>query len=410
MKDRIEKLGEERLEWVQLPSRKQVMERVIGLWNPTVTPEEVTIDQALGRIAAEDTYAVHNVPVVRASSMDGVAVKSELFEQGVPDISSWSLGNEYVRADTGDDFPDIYDAVIPIEQVTLKHKKLIAIEEGCAVQPGRNIVSQGSYLKKGDLLVKKGTKLSPSNLASLAYGGITKILAIKSPKIVFIPTGSELVPAGTPLERGKNTDSNSILVGHMLKEMGADAICYPIVRDDSEALERALDTGLADADIVIINGGSSKGEEDYNARLLKLRGEIICHGVAAAPGKPICIAMIDQKPVVNLPGPSLAAYYGLDWCIRGLVNHFFGTSPAMRAKIRAELQEDIMYPTGMEILCKMELWQVDGAWKTRQAPFRKSTVVENLSAPGQFITDPDRDGRYKAGEVLEVEIIQQIHP
>lgn len=117
------------------------------------------------------------------------------------------------------------------------------------------------------------------------------------------------------MERGKNTDSNAILVRHMSKEMGAEAVCHPIVRDDSEALERALDTGLAEADIVIINGGSSKGEEDYNARLLKVRGDIICHGVAAAPGEPICIAMINQKPVVNLPGPSLATYYGLDWCI-----------------------------------------------------------------------------------------------
>lgn len=78
----------------------------------------------------------------------------------------------------------------------------------------------------------------------------------------------------------------------------------------------------------------------------------------------------------------------------------------MRARIKAELQEDIKYPSGMEILCKMELWQEGEEWKTRQAPFRKSTVVENLSAPGQFITDPDREGLYKAGEALEVEMIQ----
>lgn len=406
MKDKIEKLGEERLEWANLPSRKQVMGQVLGLWNPTAPWEALAINQAFGRITAEDVIAVHNVPVVRASSMDGIAVKTELFLQGVPDVTSWIPGKEYVRADTGDDFSDKYDAVIPIEQVTLKNKKLISIQEDCTVQPGRNIVPKGSYLKRGELLVKKGTKLSPSNLASLAYGGITEINVIKPPKIVFIPTGSELVPAGTPLERGKNIDSNSILVRHMIGEMGAEAVCYPIIKDDSAALERALDAGLAEADIVIINGGSSKGEEDYNARLLKLRGEVICHGVAAAPGKPICIAMIGRKPVINLPGPSLAAYYGLNWCIRGLINSYLGISPEMRPRIKAVLQEDIIYPPGMEILCKMELWQEGGEWKTRQVPFRKSTVVENLSASGQFITDPDRNGVHKTGEILEVEIIQ----
>ncbi len=394
------------MEWTNLPSRKKVLEQIFSLWKPEVQCEHVGLDDAIGRIYAEDALSVHDIPVVRASAMDGIGVISELFKDGIPDISQWVQGIEYVRADTGDDFPDEYDAVIPIEQLRFQDKTILEIDRDCFVSPGKNIVSKGSYLRKGELLVKKGTKLTPSDLAALAHGGITSVLVLKKPRVAFIPTGNELVPAGIPLKRGKSVDSNSILVRHTLNEAGAEPHCYPVVKDDSGQAKAVLNEALSSADIVIINGGSSKGEEDYNARLIKERGDFICHGGAAAPGKPMCISIINQKPVINLPGPSLAAYYGLDWCIKGLINHFLGISREYRRCIDAVLQEDIRYAKGMEILCKMELWQEDdGVWKTRQVPFRKSTVIENLTSPGQLITNPARDG-YTAGQTVKVEIIR----
>lgn len=389
-------------EW---PSRKKLLEILASEWKPQIKTETVQVEDAIGRIAAEDVFSVHNLPVVRASAMDGIGVISSMFQEGVPETQKWRPGKEYERADTGDDFDDRYDAVIPIEQVVILEDGGILLSDEVKVKSGMNIRPCGSMLAKGDLLVKRWTKLTPSDLAALVMGGISEISVTKKPVAAFIPTGSELIPAGQKLIRGKNIDSNSILVKHMLLEMGAAPLCYPIVSDDPQRLEQALENALEQADIVILNGGSSKGGEDYNASLLKKKGHVLCHNVAAAPGRPICVALIDNKPVINLPGPSIACYYSMDWCIRFVVNTLLHQAGLKRKTISACLSEDIYSGQGMEILCKMEISKSDQGYKARQISFRESSVANSLIAPGQFITNPEIS-KQPAGSILEIELLR----
>lgn len=391
------------------PSRAEVLERLFAAWTPKLKKEEVTTEAAIGRITAEDLFAVHSLPVVRASAMDGIGVTASSFKDGYPDTKLWRPCCEYVRADTGDDFDDRYDAVIPIEDVTILEDGGLRLSEGIRVEPGMNIRPMGSYIAKGELLVRSGTKLTPSDLAALVMGGIERLWVMKKPVAAFIPTGSELVRAGSRPERGQNIDSNSILVKHMLLEMGAAPVIYPVVRDDREELERALMEGLSQADVVIINGGSSKGGEDFNAELLKQKGQVLCHNVAAAPGRPMCVAVIGGKPVINLPGPSIACYYGMDWCVGAVIGRMFERSIPRRRTVTVRLAEDICYHKGMEILCKMEIWNKGQGYEARQVPFRASSILENLTAPGYFVTDPGKDC-HKAGELLEVELLREEEP
>lgn len=388
------------------PSRQEVYDKIHAAWQPAPVTEQISVVDALGRVTAEDLTAIHGLPVVRASSMDGIGVSSVMFAQGIPDTSTWQRGREYDRTDTGDDFDDRYDAVIAIEMVTELASGGIQIDQAVTVKKGMNIRPASSYFAKGDPIVHKGSVLTPSDLAALVMGGITTITVIRKPVVAFIPTGSELIPAGEIPGRGKNIDSNSILVANMLPEMGAVSHCFPIVKDNWSALESTLSQALDQADIIILNGGSSKGGEDYNADLLKAKGTLLCHNVAAAPGRPICIAVIDGKLVINLPGPSIACYYGMDWCVRFAVNTWLMQPMPKRRTIPVRLTEDITYHTGMEILCKMEIRKTAEGYEGRQAPFRASTVIENLVAPGQFITDPRRNC-HPAGEVVMVELLKE---
>lgn len=390
----------------QWPSREEVLKRLFSAWKPTVKTEVIPVDQAIGRIAAANIRSAHGLPVVRASSMDGIGVTAAMFQNGIPDMSQWRPGREYVRADTGDDFADKYDAVIPIEAVTILPGGGIQLKEPIVINPQMNIRPHGSFFTEDELLVKRWTKLTPSDLAVLVMGGIKTVSVTVKPTAAFIPTGSELIPAGAEPARGKNIDSNTILVKHMLLEMGAKPLCFPIVKDVPADLKWTLEDALQKADFVIINGGSSKGEEDFNADLLKEKGEVLCHNAAAAPGRPICAAIIDGKPVINLPGPPVACYYGMDWCIRAVVNAILHQAEPERKTIPVRLAEDICYDKGMEILCKMELWKTPQGYEGRQVPFRASTIVENLAAPGHFITDPDTNC-HKAGEILEVELLRE---
>lgn len=387
------------------PSRKEVMEKIEQTLKYEPKVETILVDEALNRIAAEDIFSKLSVPVVRASCLDGVAVKSERFKNGMPDTSNWIKGIDFVRADTGDDFSDEYDAVIRIECVDLKDDGHIEILDEVDIEPGSGIKPAGCTIKEGELLVKKGTPLRAVELSALVMGGVMKIPVYKKPMIAFIPTGDELIAPGEVLSRGKTVDSNSILAKSLLTEFGAEPILYPIVQDDKKALKTALLDAMSKADMVLINGGSSLGSEDYNAKLLEEMGEIVSHGVLAAPGKPVCIGFINNKPVINIPGPPGAIYYVMDWLVRGMICKMLRLPVATKKTVRALLIEDINTPFNVEILCKMNtVKREDGSYETYQVPFKKSTASATLCSNSAYVTKPGTSGN-KAGEYIEVELL-----
>lgn len=389
----------------QLPTRKLIIKTLLEKWNPEKQTEMISIDNALNRVLAKDYEALYSIPVVRASAMDGVAVISDRFENGIPDTSDWVLGEDFSRADTGDDFDDRYDAVIPIEDVSISEDGKLSINDSICVKPNMNIRPAGSTIHKGEPVGRTNRRLQSFDLACLAMGGITEIEVYKKPRVAFLPTGSELVPLGQDVPRGKNIDSNSILVKNMLIEMGAEPILYPITRDSKDELNHILDCALADADIIIISGGSSKGEEDFNARILEERGAALFHWVAAAPGKPMCVAMIDNKPVINIPGPPVAMFYGMDWCIRELVNKMLHLPMPKRCKIKGELTAEIAAPSNMEILCLMDIEQTDEGYKVKQKKWRGGSMVDTLSAGATYITELGTAVK-NPGEIIEVTLLR----
>lgn len=389
----------------QLPTRKLIVETLLEKWNPEKQTETISIDNALNRVLARNYEALYAIPVVRASAMDGVAVISERFENGIPDTSGWKPDEDFSRADTGDDFDDRYDAVIPIEDVSISDDGKISINDNVSVKSNMNIRPAGSTIQKGETVGRENRRLQSFDLACLAMGGITEIEVYKKPRVAFLPTGSELVPLGQDVTRGKNIDSNSILVKNMLIEMGAEPILYPITKDSKDELNHVLDSALHDADIIIISGGSSKGEEDFNARILEERGAALFHWVAAAPGKPMCVAIIDNKPVINIPGPPVAMFYGMDWCIRELVNKMLHLPMPKRCKIKGELTAEIAAPPGMEILCLMDIEQTDEGYKVKQKKWRGGSMVDTLSAGATYITELGTAVKHP-GEIIEVTLLR----
>lgn len=388
---------------MKMMTRHEALELLYEKWNAQCGEETVSLEECFGRILAEDVSAGYSIPMVRASSMDGIAVRSELFTEGIPDTSSWKLGQDYVRADTGDDFDDAYDAVIAIENVELLPDGGVKIAEGVSVEKHANVRPAGSTLKKGDVLVRSGARLRSEDVACIAMSGRNQVKVRKKPVVAFIPTGSELIPAGEQLQRGQNFDANSHLAASMLREMGAEPLLLPIVRDQKDELRDALKSALSQSDIVIINGGSSKGGEDFNTRLLEEEGELICHGVRAVPGRPMGIAVIDGKPVINLSGPVLAAFYGLDWCVRSLVCTMLDVPYSLRTRVSVMLEEDLHTPSYMELLVRMNVCRKGPYYTGYSANAHAENTAEVIASNALFISEIDRDF-YPAGSWIEVEL------
>ena len=201
-------------------------------------------------------------------------------------------------------------------------------------------------------------------------------------------------------------DTNSLLVRETIKQLGAEPLCLPIVPDDYEPILEALDSALIKADIIILGGGSSKGAEDFSATLLHQRGKVLCHGAQAVPGKPLCVAMIQGKPVINLPGPFMAAYHGLEWLVNALVSHFLMQPKQARQTVKATLTQPVEGSERFSMLLVVEVSRKrdgSGYWATPYN-FKKIPMSRTVAANGQYMTKLGES--LPAGSEIEVELLR----
>lgn len=226
------------------------------------------------------------------------------------------------------------------------------------VKSGDGIRKAGSLIHKGDMIARRGDRITSSGIAALAMGN----------------------------------------------EMGADVICYPIVKDVKQDLANALEKAAKTADIVIINGGSSKGGEDYNTMLLGELGELVQHGVSAVPGRPMAFAVMERKAVINLPGPNMAAYFGMNWCVRRLIEHWYHLEPWSPIMIEGILMDELPAGGPVEILHKLKICLSDqGEYLLYPLDFRRGNAAECLTANAQYVTKIFEKVHPK-GSILRVEI------
>ena len=398
-----------KFEYDEALERADALKKLCEAWAPEPETEVVSLAEAQGRYAATDLRALVTLPVKRSARMDGYAIHSETFANGEPDASDWKEGVDYVRADTGDDFPDEYDAVISVESVEFNdHGGFSIVRHDMDVKPGEGVSQRGSLVTEGQLVVKANTRLTAELVAAPAVAGYAQVSVIKPITVAYLPTGDELVPWGSYPARGQNIEANSLLVSGMLREWGARCICYPIVVDDEKNLEAALDRALEAADLVLINGGSSRGGADYNATMLQRRASYFVHGVRAVPGRPVGMSMIDGTPVVNVPGPVNAAWLCMDWLVRGLVACWFGAPVVARPTVKARLAEDFAKPAKMERIARMGLTpDPEHPGELLCAPLPRSMgTPETITKSDALLTLPIGVDKVEAGTEVEVELLR----
>ncbi len=401
-------------EMLNAPTKQEALEKIFKVWDPVSFTEMVPLQHALDRILAEDLRSMCNLPVVRASAMDGVAIAYDSIRDGIPDTTKWRMGKEFVRADTGDDFPDQYDTVIQIEQVTLLPKGGLRFAEGIQIRQGQLVRPSGHNLRMGKLLVRQGTRLGVLDLAALGSGGYSRVNVVRRPVVSFLPTGSELIPIGTTLHRGQNYDTNSLVAQAMLEEMGAQPNLRPLIPDDYAILKDQILELCQYSDLVIVNAGTSKGSEDYCPHVLEEIGEILFHGVRAVPGRPMCAALCNNTLVLNLSGPSLAAFYGLEWAVKPLVGRLLGVKPVARETVSAVLARPLNAPGFLSSCVKVQLFP-DGQGGYRAVPMsrphgKEETAVYDPDTPetceGVYFTQYGEQS-HQEGEPIQVQLIRK---
>jgi putative molybdopterin biosynthesis protein len=236
-----------------------------------------------------------------------------------------------------------------------------AIEVRRAATPGQFVSFAGSDIARGEALLRAGTVIGSREIGMLAACGIAEVPVRRSVRVAVISTGDELIQPGQPLRPAAIYDSNGAIVTAAINENGGSAVFWGAIPDDEEQLEAAMRRALAETDMVVLSGGTSKGAGDVTHRIIARLGQpgIICHGVALKPGKPLCLAVCEGKPVVILPGFPTSAMFTFHDMIVPVLRRLAGLPPRSDATVKAKVPVRIPSELGRTEFVMVSL--VDGA-------------------------------------------------
>ena len=297
-----------------LISREKALETILKTVKPIERTEKISIENAGGRVLAEDIKAKRDVPPFDRAAMDGYAVKAEdtfnasqfnpvelkiveVLHAGESTDRAIKSG-ECIRIATGCPTPPGANAVVMAE-FTEEKCGFVSIFRG--VHPGANIAMRGEDIKAGEVVLRKEDLLTPAKIGVLASLGHRDVLVYQKPRVAVIPTGSEICDLGSPLGDGQVYDVNSYTLTSVLLENGASVTRSTIVPDVMDELKSAA-LRYSDHDLIIFSGGSSVGEKDMLVKVVEDLGELLFHGVQIKPGKPTLFGLVKDTPIFGMPG------------------------------------------------------------------------------------------------------------
>jgi putative molybdopterin biosynthesis protein len=358
---------------------------------------QVLLEGASGRITAGPVFARYSVPEIHLSAMDGIAVVSadtrEASEQHPITLTRTA------RVNTGNVVPPEFDTVIMIEDVWETDGKYTIRK---AAAPWQHVRPAGEDLAESEMVMPSAHRIRAHEIGALATYGITspEVIAVR---IGLIPTGSELVPAGTHPKPGQVVESNTVMAKAILGEAGATCTRYPFVEDRPEKIREAIADAIKENDIVIVSAGSSAGTKDYTADVIAEMGEVLVHGVAIKPGKPVIIGRINKKPVFGLPGYPLSALTVLREIILPFLRNYGLFIPAPQV-VRGCITSAYPKEIGSDEFVLCTFGRVGNRWvvspQSKGAGVQMSAVRANA-----YLRVPQASEGFDAGEEVEARLM-----
>lgn len=368
--------------------------------------EEIPTEMSLGRITKEAVFALCSSPMFNAAAMDGIAVIAER-TKGASEREPLELKKQedFIIVDTGDPVKYPYDAVIMAEDVLELDDNTVKILEAAA--PWQHIRPVGEDIVAGEMLLASMHKIRPIDIGVLFSGGITKIKVVKQPKVAILPTGTEIIEPGKEPEDGDIIESNSRMFEAMVVSYGGIAHRFSPIEDDYDKIKMAVEEALDLCDIVLVIAGSSAGTEDYTVHVLRELGEVLVHGVAIKPGKPVILAEVKNKPVIGLPGYPVSAYIGFENFVRPLLALLTGERCYESNKVEAVLSKRLVSSLKYKEYVRVKVGEVGGRLVASPLSRGAGAAMSLVRADGFCIIDQNSEG-IEAGESVNVELYRNL--
>lgn len=388
---------------------KEAVAAVLRIAPPPVR-ETVPLENAAGRVTADDVKSDVDIPGFDRSVVDGYAVRAAettgagdsipamlrtrgRVEMGRSAASAIRPG-ECIYVPTGGIVPAGADAVVMVENAEVAGEDILVKKP---VAHGENVLLHNEDFSAGEVVLWHGKRISAQDAGVLAAVGHTAVPVYRQPVIGVISTGNELVPVGQKPAAGQVRDSNSFMAGAFVREHGCSAVYFGIVRDDRPALLAALQKALEECDAVLISGGSSKDDRDMVAAIIAELGRVLIHGIAIAPGKPTIIGIARNKPVIGLPGHPASAFIVLIAIVRHLLDAMTGDAAPAQRTVQARLASNVPSTRGREDYVRVKV-----AEGVATPLFGKSGLLNTLTRSNGVIRIPAGSEGLEAGETVEV--------
>ncbi len=382
--------------------------------------EQVALDRLLGRVLAQDITAAVDAPPFDRSVVDGFAVRAadlagasagvavrlelnaELIACGhSPKLSVASRTATPIS--TGGPIPRGADAVVMIEHTDTDGDGLIRVSR--SISPGQNMSFAGSDIAMGQVVLRKGTIIGSREIGMLAAVGVASAPVWRKPRVAVLSTGDELVQPGGTLQPAQIFDSNGPIIAAALQENGCEPVQFGAIADVDVVLAVAIRQAHESCDAVILSGGTSKGAGDLTYKIVSKLGTpgIVAHGVALKPGKPLCLAVCDGKPVVVLPGFPTSAMFTFHDIVAPMLRILAGLPERQDAYISARVPVRIPSERGRTEFVMVALAQ-DGDGLVAHPIGKGSGAVTAFSQADGFIAIDALSDALPAGTEAQVQL------
>jgi len=372
--------------------------------------EFLSVPDAVGRVLAEPVTASLSSPNYHLSAMDGIAVKAKnTFGAGETRPKELIIGKDAFYVNTGHVLPENTDSVIMIEYVNVLDEKCIEIE--APAFPWQHVRKVGEDIVATELLFPRNHVVTPYCIGALLSGGVLSVLVKKKPKVLVIPTGSELVDwresSLKDLKPGQVLETNSFVLGKLIESSGGAYVRHEMLSDDQKKIQQAVEDGVNDDfNMVLTMGGSSAGSEDYTKSVISNLGKVLVHGVTIMPGKPILIGKIKDKPVFGIPGYPVSAIIAFEQFVRPLLCKMLGQPEIERQRIQVEPTKKIPSKLGVEEFIRVKLGAVGNKIVAIPLP-RGAGCITSITEADGIIRVPNNVEGIKPQEPATVELL---HP
>lgn len=370
--------------------------------------EPVVVDQALGRVVAEDCPARTDLPPFNASAMDGYAYRWRPGLTRLNVIGASLAGHpftgrtadgEAVRITTGATLPSDCDTVVIQEDCALSGT---ALRLHADPSQGSNVRQQGHDLREGDVIAARGRRLNAFDIGTLAAAGVDAATVFARPRIAVFSSGDELQRPGTPLAHGNIYDSNRYAVASLLDQLPVTVRNLGALPDDASAIASALLAASAECPLILTSGGVSVGDADLVKATLERLGELDFWRLNLKPGKPLAFGCIGQSRLMGLPGNPVSTIVTYLLLAKPAVEALCGMTPQEPLTLRCELTQTVRHKPGREEYLRGTATTADGAAQVTPTGDQSSNRMSTFAAANCLIRIPKSGGDLPAGAWVEV--------